>query len=179
MRLTSVLLAVATLSYPFLVYFILQHHDARVLVLPLAVLALARLILKREWIWSVAVLLLALLALLTNRSLPVKLYPAVVSLSFLAVFGYSLVRPPSFVERIARLREPELPPQAVRYTWRVTFAWCLYFLLNAVVATGIALWGSDRAWALYSGGLAYLLAGALFAGEFLLRQHLRRKWRHA
>jgi uncharacterized membrane protein len=174
----SVLLAIATLAYPFLVYFMLQHHGARALVLPLAVLALARLILKREWIWSVAVLLLALAALLTNHSLPVKLYPAVVSLSFLAVFGYSLVKPPNFAERIARLREPDLPPQAVRYTWRVTFAWCIYFVLNAAMATGIALWGSDRAWALYSGGLAYALAGVLFTGEFLLRQHLRRKWRH-
>ncbi len=117
--------------------------------------------------------------MLTNASLPVKLYPAVVSLSFLAVFGYSLVKPPSFVERIARLREPDLPPQAVLYTRRVTLAWCCYFVVNAVVAAGIALWGSDRAWALYSGAISYMLAGVLFAGEFLLRQHLRRKWRNA
>lgn len=178
MRLASVLLAVASLSYPALVYFILQHHGVRALVLPLAGLALARLVFKREWLWGAAVLLLALLALLTNHSLPVKLYPAVVSLGFLAAFGYSLVRPPSFVERIARLREPDMPPAQVRYAWRVTFAWCIYFVLNAAVATGIALWGSDRAWALYSGGIAYLLAGLLFAGEFLLRLRLRRKWRN-
>jgi uncharacterized membrane protein len=177
LRLTSVLLAAATLCYPFVVYFLLQHHGARALVLPLAVLALARFILKREWIWGAAVLLLALATLLFNHSLPVKLYPAVVSLSLLAVFGYSLFKPPSFAERIARMREPDLPPQAVRYTWRVTFAWCIYFLLNALVATGIALWGTDRTWALYSGGIAYALAGVMFAGEFVLRQYLRRKWR--
>jgi uncharacterized membrane protein len=179
LKLTSVLLAVATLSYPALVYFILQHHGARALVLPLAGLALARFILKREWIWGAGVLLLALLALLTNHSLPVKLYPAVVSLSFLAVFGYSLYKPPSFVERIARLREPDLPPQAVMYTRRVTFVWCIYFLVNAAIAAGLALWGSDRDWALYSGAVSYVLAGLLFAGEFLVRQYLRRKWRHA
>jgi uncharacterized membrane protein len=178
LRLTSVLLAVATLSYPALVYFILQHHGVRALVLPLAGLALARFILKREWIWGAAVLLLALLALLTNHSLPVKLYPAVVSLSFLAVFGYSLYKPPSAVERLARLREPDLPPQAVLYTRRVTFVWCIYFVVNAGIAAGIALWGSDRAWALYSGAVSYVLAGMLFAVEFLVRQHLRRKWRH-
>jgi uncharacterized membrane protein len=178
LRLASVLLAAATLCYPVIVYFLLQHHGARALVLPLAALALARFILKREWIWGAAVLLLALATLLTNHSLPVKLYPAVVSLAFLAVFGYSLVRPPNFVERIARLREGELPPQQVIYTWRVTLAWCIYFVLNAAVAAGLALWGSDRAWALYSGGLAYVLAGLLFAGEFLVRQHVRRKWRN-
>lgn len=177
MRLASVLLAALTLSYPFLVYFLLQHHGARALVLPLALLALARWVVKREWIWGVAVLLLALATLVTNHSLPVKLYPVIVSLSFLAVFGYSLVKPPSFVERIARLREPDLPPQAVGYTWRVTFIWCVYFVLNAAVAAGLALWGTDRAWALYSGGLAYMAAGLLFAGEFLVRQYLRRKWR--
>ncbi len=65
------------------------------LVLPLVALALARMLIKREWIWGVAALVLAAAALLTNQSLPVKLYPAVVSLSFLAVFGYSLVKPPS------------------------------------------------------------------------------------
>ncbi|MEJ0098393.1 MAG: hypothetical protein WDO12_01030 [Pseudomonadota bacterium] len=179
MRLPAVLLALATLSYPALVYFTLQHYGARALVLPLVALALARMLIKREWIWGAIALLLALAAMLTNASLPVKLYPAVVSLSFLAVFGYSLVKPPSFVERIARLREPDLPPQAVLYTRRVTLAWCVYFVLNAAVATWIALFGSDRAWALYSGGIAYMLAGLLFAGEFLLRQYLRRKWRHA
>lgn len=178
MKLASVLLAVATLSYPALVYFTLQSHGVRALVLPLAGLALLRFALKREWIWGAAVLLLALLALLTNHSLPVKLYPVVISLSFLAVFGYSLVKPPSFVERIARLREPELPPQAVQYTRRVTFVWCIYFVLNAAVAAGLALWGSDRAWALYSGAVSYVLAGLLFAVEFLVRQYLRRKWRH-
>ncbi len=95
------------------------------------------------------------------------------------MFGYSLYKPPSFVERIARLREPDLPPQAVRYTRRVTFVWCIYFVVNASLATGIALWGSDRAWALYSGAVSYVLAGLLFAVEFLVRQYLRRKWRHA
>ena len=178
MRLTSVLLAVATLSYPALVYFILLHHGARALVLPLAGLALVRFIVKREWIWGAAVLLLALLALITNHSLPVKLYPAVVSLGFLGVFGYSLIKPPNFVERIARLRHPDLLPQELRYTRRVTFAWCVYFVFNASVATGIALWGTDRAWALYSGAVSYLLAGLLFGVEFLLRVYLRRKWRN-
>jgi len=176
---SAVLLAAATLLYPALVYLILQHHDARVLVLPLALLAVVRFVVKREWIWGVAVLLLALLVLLTNRSLPVKLYPVAVSLSFLAAFAFSLIRPPSFVERMARLREPHLPPQAVRYTRCVTLVWCAYFLVNAVVAAALALWGTDRAWALYCGGLAYLLAGLLFAGEYILRQRVRRKWQHA
>jgi uncharacterized membrane protein len=179
LTLPSVLLGVATLAYPALVYFILQNHGVRALVLPLCALAVARLIVKREWIWGVVVVVLALAALISNHSLPVKLYPVAVSLSFLGVFGYSLIKPPSFVERIARLREPTLPPQAVVYTRRVTFAWCIFFVLNGSVAAGIALWGTDAAWALYSGGIAYLLAGALFGVEFLLRQYLRRKWRSA
>jgi uncharacterized membrane protein len=174
-----VLLGAATLTYPVLVYFVLQHHGARALVLPLALLALARLVFRREWGWSAAIILLAMATQLFDRSLPVKLYPVVVSLGLLATFGFSLARPPSFAERIARIREPDLPPQAVAYTRRVTQAWCVYFIVNASIAGGIALWGSDRAWALYSGGIAYVAAGLLFAGEFLLRQRLRRKWRGA
>lgn len=175
----SILLAVATLLYPVFVYFVLQHYGVRALVIPLFLLALARLVLKREWLWGAVLAALAMVALISNHSLPVKLYPVVVSLGFLGVFGYSLVKPPSFVERIARLREPTLPPPAVVYTWWVTLVWCVYFTVNAGIAAVIALCGTDAAWALYSGGIAYLLAGSLFACEFLLRQYLRRKWRNA
>jgi uncharacterized membrane protein len=177
LRLRSVLLAAATLSYPAISYFLLRFYGVRALLIPLCALALLRLVLKREWAWGGVLLLLAAATLLTNHSLPAKLYPVAVNVGLLTVFGHSLFNPPSFVERIARLREPALSPAAVQYTRRVTMVWCGFFIVNGVIAAWIAISGTDQGWALYSGGIAYLLAGLLFAGEFAVRCYLRRKWR--
>ena len=62
------------------------------------------------------------------------------------------------------------------YTRRVTQAWCLFFALNGVVALATALAASDEVWMLYNGLVAYGLIGAMFAGEWLIRRHVRRRW---
>jgi uncharacterized membrane protein len=169
----------ATLSYPVLVYVLLQRFDVRMLVWPLFALALLRFALKREWLWGIALLCLAFATLLTNQSLPAKLYPVVVNAGLLAIFANSLVKPPSAVERIARIREPQLPAEAVAYTRKVTMVWCGYFLMNGGIAAWLAVTGTDQQWTLYCGGIAYVLAGLLFAGEFLVRQSLRWNQPHA
>jgi uncharacterized membrane protein len=68
--------------------------------------------------------LLAVLATVLNQALPLKLYPALVNVVMLLVFGTSLRFGPPLVERLARLQEPDLPPFAVAYTRRVTQVWC-------------------------------------------------------
>lgn len=118
-------------------------------------------------------LLLAAFAVWSNALLPLKLYPVIVNLGFLAAFGLSLATPVSMVERFARLREPQLPPQAVAYTRRVTQAWCVFFAINGAVAAGTALWASDAAWWLYNGVIAYVLMGLMFGGELLVRRRVR------
>ena len=62
----------------------------------------------------------------------------------------------------------------MRYTRRVTQAWCLFFLFNALTAAGLALWAPLAWWTLYTGVIAYGLMGLLFAGEWLVRQRVRR-----
>ena len=95
--------------------------------------------------------------------------------TMLALFAASLYRPPSLIERLARLREPDLPPEGVRYTRRVTQLWCLFFVLNGSVALYTALFTSLATWTLYNGFIAYLLMGTLFAVELLCRTHLRKR----
>src|SRR5215831_7157009 len=51
---------------------------------------------------------------------PLRLYPVLMNVVLLGVFAASLRRGPSVVERLARMREPDLPPRAVAYTRRVT-----------------------------------------------------------
>ena len=126
--------------------------------------------------WSVAgALVLAALTVWGNALLPLKLYPVLVNLVLLAVFGYSLLAPPSMVERLALLREPSLSPAARAYTRRVTQVWCGFFALNGAAALGTALWASQALWSLYTGVIAYVLMGLLFGIEFLVRMRFKRR----
>jgi len=104
----------------------------------------------------------------------VKAYPVAVSLAAAAVFALSLHFPPPVIERIARLTEPDLPPKGVAYTRRVTEVWVGFLLLNASISAATAVWGSLDQWTLWNGLLSYLAMGALFAGEFVVRQRVRR-----
>lgn len=125
--------------------------------------------------WLVGTLLLSLIALWNNHFLALKLYPVLVNAAMLTGFTYSLVVPPSMVERFARRREPDLPPQSVTYTRRVTQVWCVFFALNGGMALVTALWASAATWSLYNGFVAYLLMGLLFAGEYGIRCNFKRR----
>ena len=114
--------------------------------------------------------LLVLMSALANSELLLRFYPAAVNGGLLLLFAASLRQPPSFIERLARLADPQLPAAAVAYTRRVTQIWCVFFAANGSVAVYTALYASRDAWALYNGGVAYLLMGALFAGEWLYRR---------
>jgi uncharacterized membrane protein len=129
---------------------------------------------QARWV-AVAGGVLAVLTAVLNQNLPLKLYPVLVNAALLAVFGLSLLRGPSFVERLARLTEPNLDAHGVAYTRRVTQVWCGFFVLNGSIALASAVWGSERQWALYNGLISYVLMGALMGGEWLLRQYVRAK----
>ncbi len=180
-RVRATVLLALSLAYPLVVYWALGRFEPRWLALLLFALALLRAVATRQAVWLVAAAgagLLALLATLFNDALPLKLYPALVNVVMLGVFATSLVFPPSAIERIARLSEPDLPAHGVAYTRRVTQVWCGFFVVNGTLALATALWASDRVWALYNGLFAYALIGLLFAGEWLVRQRVKAAHRH-
>lgn len=175
-RFLTALVALATLAYPLVIYFALGHVEPRWMALLLVVLALARAWVTREPFWLAAAAgagVLGGVTLLGNSVLPLKLYPVLVSAVLFAVFAASLVKPPSAIERMARLTDPDLPPAAVAYTRKVTQVWCGFFVFNGAVSLGTALGASPEAWALYNGLLAYVLMGVLFAGEWLVRRRVK------
>lgn len=166
----------ATVAYPVVVYLGFGRWQPLWLGLALAALLLLRAWSARDGVWLAAGLGAALLSLASQWGgswVPLKLYPVMVSAVLLGVFAASLARPPTIVERIARLTEPQLPPEAIAYTRKVTLAWCGFFIVNGAVAAATVAWGSDEAWLLYNGLLSYLLMGAFFSGEWLLRQRMR------
>lgn len=166
--------------YPVVIYFGLQVLEPRYVAILLALL----LLLRRRHDASrflagisrieiaVIAFLLALVAVttVTNSETLLRLYPAAVSFGTLLVFAASLLNPPSLIERFARLRQPELPPEGVAYTRRVTQVWCAFLAANGALAVYTALYSSRETWALYNGLIAYLLMGVLFAGEWLVRR---------
>jgi len=100
-------------------------------------------------------------------------YPVAVNALLLGVFFSSLYARQSLVERLARLSEPELPPRGVMYTRRVTQVWCVFFLCNGSMALYTCLKGDTDLWALYNGGISYLLIGLLMGIEWIVRKRLR------
>lgn len=174
----TVLTVVITLMYPLAIWFGHGHVQPRWLAGLLVLAAATRLPslkISAAARWSAAgVMLLALIAVWGNLLLPLKLYPVLINAAMLATFGYSLIRPPSMIERFARLREPNLPPVVTRYTRRVTQVWCVFFLINGAIALGTAVWASEAVWSLYTGVISYGLMGLLFAAEFLVRLRFKR-----
>jgi uncharacterized membrane protein len=171
----NVILAVITLLYPLLIYRGMGHFEPKWLALLLLAIALTRAALSKEKIWLIAAAgaaVLAALSFCSNQALPLKLYPVLVNAVLCLVFSLTLVYPPSAIERLARLSEPDLPASGVRYTRRVTQVWCGFFIFNGSVALITALW-SDAAWAIYNGLIAYLLMGILFMGEWLIRRRAK------
>ncbi|EQM79038.1 hypothetical protein NA644_00290 [Pseudomonas stutzeri] len=176
-RLIALGLLLAGLAYPFAVYLGLEHLSPRLFALLLGALWLARMFSGKQTplsrtLATVALLFCLLLGLAGEPAL-LRWYPVLISLALLGLFAGSLCSGMPIIERLARLSEPELPPAAVRYTRQVTWVWVGYFVVNASIASGLALWAPLSWWTLYTGLIAYLLMGLLFAGEWLVRQRIR------
>ncbi len=172
-------LALFAILYPLAVAFGQRWVSPRWLAAALVVAALTRLAVgprdRLAWMWAAAATLIAAYALFANDALPLRYYPLAINLGLLAVFGWSLLHPPTVIERFARLQEPDLPDAALPYVRRVTQVWCGFFVLNGSISLATVLWGSDAAWALYNGCLSYLAMGLLFAVEWLVRQRVKRR----
>ena len=172
----TLIVAALTVAYPLLIWFGMGKVAPAWLALLLVVVSGLRALATRQPIWLVAAgggLLLAAFAAFGSSVLPLKFYPVLVNTVLLAVFSISLRHPPSVIERLARLHDPDLPEAGVRYTRRVTQVWCGFFIVNGSIALATAIWASNTVWALYNGLIAYLLMGVLFAGEWLLRRRFR------
>lgn len=176
-KLVTAALVGLTVLYPLGVYMAMGRVPPQWLAVLLVLLAALRAVVTRQrfW-WAVAcgAAVLAVAAWWQGDALAVKLYPVLVNAVLLAVFAASLRHPPTVVERLARLSEPDLPPSGVRYTRKVTAVWCVFFVGNGAAAAYTAAFSSDATWALYNGLIAYVLMGCLMGTEWLVRQWVRR-----
>lgn len=181
-RLLGVMIGFITVLYPLAVYFGIQYLEPRIIAsLILALLLLRFLTIQadkqhRQLLILVGVVF-CVFAIWNNNLITLRFYPALVNLTLFMIFASSLYYPPPIIERFARLQHPNLPPQGVRYTRKVTQVWCVFFVCNGAIAASTAVWSSFAWWSLYNGVLSYLLMGLLMAVEYWVRirtqEHVR------
>jgi uncharacterized membrane protein len=163
------------MMYPFIVFLGLSWISARIVALAVGVALLVRWLVKlRDRSWRtlspplgvlVAVSSLIGMAAIFDDGRYVKMVPVVVNSGLFLVFARSLIRGPSMAELLARLHYPNLPAAHVPYCYRVTVVWTAFFAANGLLILWLAAAASLEAWTVYTGAIAYLLAGGLFAGE--------------
>ncbi|MFT4928001.1 MAG: putative membrane protein [Phenylobacterium sp.] len=177
------LITIVSIGYPLIVFFGLKVFSPNIMAGLLLALIVARLTLMRSqitpWVKTSLICASVLLcfAALFNSTFLIQFYPVVVSLTFLAVFALSLYRPPCVIETLARLTDPDLPEQGVKYTIKVTKAWCVFFLSNALIAAYTAIFMSLEHWTLYNGLISYGLIGLMFGIEYMIRIRVKSKYR--
>lgn len=179
-RLLQLLGSLFTVAYPILVAASVAWLGARTAALVLLGLHVAMRLrtLRRDLerargllgLAALVAVLLALAAILDDARYLLA-YPSLVSLALLAYFGWSLRGIP-VVERFARMEAgaEELDEAALRYCRRVTVVWCAFFVVNGGIATALAVWASRGVWAVYTGGVSYVLVGLVFAVEYVVRR---------
>ncbi|EHR6002949.1 hypothetical protein V8038_001175 [Vibrio parahaemolyticus] len=183
-QLLTGLSAIVLFAYPFAVYFGIDKFGLNLVGGLLIAALLLRLFVANKTplkefkflaLTTGAVgILLVTLGMVFKQHGWLKFYPVVVNVCMLCVFAFSLEQPQSIIERLARLQEPELPPSGVAYTRKVTMVWCVFFVLNAAFAL-YTCFLPVKIWTLYNGLISYLLAGSLFAGEWIVRQFVRKE----
>jgi uncharacterized membrane protein len=96
-------------------------------------------------------------------------------LTLLVVFAVSLQPGREAIATIlARKARGALPDEIVRYTRRVTWAWCWFFVAQLMGSLVLLLFGPLGAWALFVNVCNLPLIGAMLCAEYIYRQ-----WRHA
>lgn len=187
--------AVLLVGYPLLVFWGLSRFSARAL----GGILLAAVVLRgfasgaffhgaaRDLLSAFLPLLFLIPVLCFGQKHFLLYFPALVSAALLFSFSRTLRRPPSMVERFARLQAPDLGNDEVLYCRKVTMVWCAFFVLNGAVALLLAWRGALGVWTIYNGFLSYILMGLLFTIEYLCRLRLfphrappwLRRWIHA
>lgn len=176
----GILGALLTVAYPLAIYFGLSRFSVRAVSLIALCLALPMLLLrmrgkKREHLSAIlpvpitVLALIALSAILEDRRFMLAL-PVLISAALLVTFGASLRSGVPMIERFARMQRPDLPPDHAEHCRQVTWVWCGFFVVNGAIASVLAIRGPLEWWTLYSGLIAYVLMGALFAAEYIVRK---------
>ena len=86
------------------------------------------------------------------------------------LFGRTLLRGgEALITRLARHTHGSLSPQMVRYTRRLTLAWCVFFVAQLAASALLLRFASFESWSLFINVLNFPLLGLMFAGDYVYR----------
>jgi len=152
--------------------------DATLAVAPL-VLAVAVVLWQagRRW-WSVplAVAAVGMLVWLwpgVRENVPLMYYLQHLGahLALAVLFGRTLLGPgEALITRLARMADGELSERKARYTRKVTIAWTVFFLANALLSTLLYSFAPIAVWSIHANVLTLPLVALMFGAEFVVRQ---------
>ncbi len=177
---------VLTLSlacYPFLVYFLFGKIEHPYLIGVFALLIGLRLVFapglskKVIALGAVGLLLFCSAAVMDPELTILKLYPVALNMGAAVFAGYTIIHPPSAIERLSHHMGVDVEGPAVPYTKWLTAVWLMFFVVNGVAAAYTALAASTGVWMWYNGFVSYLLIGLLIVGEYPVRLLYRRRHR--
>ena len=138
---------------------------------------------------SVLFLSAGLFCFITGKEFFLKIYSVVISITMLFVFGSTLFMPPNIIFRFATLSDKSIKgssyeQKVYNYCRKVTIVWCCFFILNGTVSAlttfseqifGLSPEAARTVWAVYNGGISYVLMGTLFVVEFIIRKLVDKK----
>jgi uncharacterized membrane protein len=163
---------------PFVLYWTLTHHDVAVAAFTLIAWAIVRAIpvvvsAKAEQKWAAIALVFAATGWILDSGVWLLVLPsatqATFGLTFLRSVDRRRARTP-LIEHFARMVKADLSAGEQAHCRRWTVVWGVYLLALAALGLILARFATLEVWTLYVGLLNYLLVGALFAVEYVVRK---------
>jgi len=185
-RVLIVILSIAAVFYPFLVYYFLVVRNIPLRYLSLFIIAFAFIAFilatsKKKSLFQGSLVLFAvgILCLFINSSIILKFYPLIMNVILLVSFGITFFLRPNMIFRFATMQDKSIKGslgecRVEAYCWKVNLMWCIFFVLNGGITAWTIFFGSDVVWSVYNGGISYVLIGIIFAGEFAVRKIVQR-----
>jgi len=180
----TILSALSTLflvASPFVLYWTLTHHNvavaaftliAWVIVRTIPILLAARTEQRRAALQLPAIaLVFAVIGWILNNGAWLLVMPAATQATFGLTFLRSLGRTRTpLIEHFARMVKADLSLEEQAHCRRWTKVWGIYLIVLAAVGLVLARFATLKIWTLYVGFLSYVLVGALFAVEYVVRK---------
>ncbi|MBP5402051.1 MAG: AMP-binding protein [Treponema sp.] len=191
----KVFVTIISVLYPVLVFTLLVVYKLPVRIVSLCIVFLALVYFvsstsasskekfsfnARPLVSSIFLLAVGIICYITNSSLFLKLYPIVISIMLLFIFGSTLFTKPNMIFRFAALQDKSIKgsvneKRIERYCLNVTYVWCVFFIFNTFAAALTVFFCDEKIWTVYNCGISYAIMGTIFAVEFIIRMGVNKK----
>jgi len=120
-------------------------------------------------------------SLLLDDEIVIKLYPALADLAFLTIMITSFIFPPPlafyFIDIFDKTMKTVIPKQKFDlYCFRASYVWCVYFVIDGIIATLTTFYMDSLNWGIYNAGITYVIMGMIFAGEYIILKRKLKKY---